>query len=116
MHGDAAARKLVQRRKLARRQRRLRETGAVRDEETEARGDRGGMGGNDLAFRRTGAERDQHPVEPARFLRAGSGIHIVAVKHARTRSGVDFGGVVEADIADELYGHDAILPEGRWIR
>ena len=82
VYRNASAGKLVQRGKLPRRQRRLRETGPVRHKETEARGDRRGMGGDDLALRRTGTEGNQHPVEPARFLRAGGRVHIVTVQHA----------------------------------
>ena len=103
--GDAPAAQLVERRELPRRHGRLREAGAVRDEESELRRDRRGVGRDDLAFRRVGAERDQHAVEAALFLRLCRRFHVVAVEHAAAHARVQFGAVVETDIADKFYAH-----------
>jgi hypothetical protein len=64
------------------------------------------MGGDDLAFRAVGAERDQHAIEAACLLRRRCRFHVVTVEGARLAHSVDFGGVVEADVTDELDGHD----------
>ena len=69
MHGDAAARDLIERRKLARRQRRGREAGPVRDHQLQPLRDVRDMLGNQDTLGRGRVERDQHAVEPNIVLR-----------------------------------------------
>ena len=71
MHRDPPLRELVQGGERAGGQRRGDEAGAVGDEEAEAFGVRGGVGGDLGAVRLGGGVADQHAVEPGVLVRPG---------------------------------------------
>ncbi len=105
MHGNPAARELVERGQLARSDRRLRKSGSVGDEKAKSGCQGGAIGSNDLALRCVGAERDQNTVEAALFLHPQGGADIVEIKSAVALPMDGFRAVIEADIADEFDGH-----------
>jgi hypothetical protein len=84
--------------------RRSGEAGAVGDHEVQALGHRGGVGDDQLAFRRGRAEGDQGAVEAAFVMGDGDGLDIVAVDD-RAGGRMDLGLMLSADDADEFDGH-----------
>ncbi len=105
VHRHPSARQLIECGELARGDGRLGKARPMRDQEAELAGDRGGMGRDDLAFWRVGAERHQHPIKAPFFLRARRGLDIITVERADLAQAMDLAFIVEADIADELDGH-----------
>ncbi len=104
VHRDPAAGELVQGGERAGRQRRRDESGAVRDQEAEALGVRGGVGGDLGAVGPGRAVADEHPVEPGVLVRPGEAPHVVGVDD-RACGQPDLRLVLGADHADELDGH-----------
>ena len=104
VHGDAAAGELVEGGEGAGGQGGRDEARAVRDEEAEPLGVRGGVGGDLGAVRLRRRVADQHPVEAGVLVGAGEAPDVVRVDD-RAGGEPGFRLVLGADHADELDGH-----------
>jgi hypothetical protein len=105
VNGDAPAGELVERRELARRERRRGEARPVRDHESEPLRHRRGMPGHQNTVRRGRVERHESAIEAALLVGLGDRFHIAAVERGPLRR-MNFGEFAGADVTDEFNAHD----------